>query len=246
LQNNPHTPSLEDMRDIILKLVAQVAPITCNILRGTLSITSDFVWNDHIHETQKIRFAIQIQELPPQLFMRIISDRWIGAEKFLSVSLNHLVLPANYHQHTELLSSLHRSLKALVRERIDDWQARLTGPMKEKTTCRWDNISRSWQHKSYVQIVSLVIIDEIHLLGGDRGPILEDLADLLCIDEGGLFNFSHSVRPVPLDINIKGFSEKHYCPRMATMNKPTFINIMRHSPIKPVIVFVSLQTRSVI
>src|ERR1043165_1384589 len=87
-------------------------------------------------------------------------------------------------------------LKALVRERVDDWQARLIGPMKRRlveltgdvtpdlhsiessdiiitTPEKWDGISRSWQHRSYVQDVSLVIIDEIHLLGGDRGPILE-------------------------------------------------------------------------
>lgn len=38
----------------------------------------------------------------------------------------------------------------------------------------------------------------------------------------GLFNFRPSVRPVPLDVHISGFPGKHYCPRMATMNKPTF------------------------
>jgi replicative superfamily II helicase len=87
--------------------------------------------------------------------------------------------------------------------------------------------------------VSLVIIDEIHLLGGDRGPILEvivsrmnyissqterkvrivglstalanaiDLADWLQIKGVGLFNFRHSVRPVPLEIYIDGFPGKH-------------------------------------
>jgi len=188
-------------------------------------------------------------------------------------------------------------LKALVRERVDDWQARLTGPMNKKlveltgdvtpdlrsiensdiivtTPEKWDGISRSWQHRNYVQAVSLVIIDEIHLLGGDRGPILEvivsrmnyissqnekkvrivglstalanaqDLADWLHIDKDGLFNFSHTVRPVPLEIHVEGFSGRHYCPRMATMNKPTFINIMRHSPTKPVIVFVSSRRQT--
>jgi antiviral helicase SLH1 len=38
---------------------------------------------------------------------------------------------------------------------------------------KWDGISRSWQTRGYVRQVSLVIIDEIHLLAGDRGPILE-------------------------------------------------------------------------
>jgi len=38
----------------------------------------------------------------------------------------------------------------------------------------------------------------------------------------GLFNFRPSVRPVPLEVHIHGFPGKHYCPRMATMNKPAY------------------------
>lgn len=38
----------------------------------------------------------------------------------------------------------------------------------------------------------------------------------------GLYNFRPSVRPVPLEVHIAGFPGKHYCPRMATMNRPTF------------------------
>lgn len=77
------------------------------------------------------------------------------------------------------------------------------------------------------------MIDEIHLLGADRGPILEvivsrmryisaqtgvavrivglstalsnaqDLADWLGIGQAGLFNFKPSVRPVPLEAHIQ-------------------------------------------
>lgn len=38
---------------------------------------------------------------------------------------------------------------------------------------KWDGISRSWQTRGYVRSVALIIIDEIHLLGEDRGPVLE-------------------------------------------------------------------------
>lgn len=55
----------------------------------------------------------------------------------------------------------------------------------------------------------------------------------------GLFNFKPSVRPVPLEAHIQGYPGKFYCPRMATMNKPTYAAIQTHSPIKPVLVFVS-------
>ena len=88
-------------------------------------------------------------------------------------------------------------LKALAKERIIDWRKRLQeGPMKKvvleltgdytpdikalkkadlliTTPEKWDGISRNWQHRSYVQQVALVIIDEIHLLGQERGPVIE-------------------------------------------------------------------------
>lgn len=38
---------------------------------------------------------------------------------------------------------------------------------------KWDSVSRSWQERRFVQDVALIVIDEIHLLGEDRGPVLE-------------------------------------------------------------------------
>ena len=38
---------------------------------------------------------------------------------------------------------------------------------------KWDGISRNWKHRSYVQNVGLLILDEIHLLGQERGPVIE-------------------------------------------------------------------------
>nr|CAH0109762.1 unnamed protein product [Daphnia galeata] len=188
-------------------------------------------------------------------------------------------------------------MKALVRERMDDWRERLgrrlgknvvelTGDVTPDvraisradvivtTPEKWDGVSRSWQTRDYVRAVALIIIDEIHLLGEDRGPVLEvivsrtnfiashtgrslrliglstavanarDLADWLNIGQVGLFNFRPSVRPVPLEVHISGFPGKHYCPRMATMNKPTFQAIKQHSPDKPVLVFVSSRRQT--
>jgi antiviral helicase SLH1 len=65
-----------------------------------------------------------------------------------------------------------------------------------------------------------------------------DLANWLGVKEG-LFNFRHSVRPVPLELYIDGFPEtRGFCPLMQSMNRPTFLAIKNHSPSKPVIVFV--------
>lgn len=189
-------------------------------------------------------------------------------------------------------------LKALAKERIIDWKKRLeNGPMGKvvleltgdvtpdikalqnadvliTTPEKWDGISRNWQHRSYVQQMALVIIDEIHLLGQERGPVIEvivsrmryiseqtgnlirfvglstalanakDVADWLGIHKLGLFNFKPSVRPVPIKVFFEGFSEKHYCPRMATMNKPAFKAIMTHSKDHPVLVFVSSRRQT--
>ncbi|XP_035527998.1 activating signal cointegrator 1 complex subunit 3 [Morone saxatilis] len=89
-------------------------------------------------------------------------------------------------------------LKALVRERIEDWKIRIEEKLGKKvveltgdvtpdmraiaqadlivtTPEKWDGVSRSWQNRSYVQKVAILIIDEIHLLGEDRGPVLEVL-----------------------------------------------------------------------
>ncbi|XP_067305469.1 activating signal cointegrator 1 complex subunit 3 [Pseudorasbora parva] len=188
-------------------------------------------------------------------------------------------------------------LKALVRERIEDWKIRIEEKLGRKvveltgdvtpdmraiaqadlivtTPEKWDGVSRSWQNRSYVQKVAILIIDEIHLLGEDRGPVLEvivsrtnfisshtsksvrvvglstalanarDLADWLGIGQVGLFNFRPSVRPVPLEVHIQGFPGQHYCPRMASMNKPVFQAIRTHSPAKPVLIFVSSRRQT--
>ena len=188
-------------------------------------------------------------------------------------------------------------LKSLVREKLLDWKEKfetrlhhrvieLTGDSAPElgqvqradiivtTPEKWDGVSRFWEQREYVQKATLIIIDEIHLLGADRGPIIEvivsrlrfisqkmnrpvrviglstalanasDLGDWLGISGAGLYNFSHSVRPVQLQVHISGYPGKHYCPRMATMNKPAYTAIRQYSPRKPVLVFVSSRRQT--
>ncbi|KAJ5101298.1 hypothetical protein NUU61_003520 [Penicillium alfredii] len=324
-----------------------------------------------LYDDHELNFTIPLSDpLPSQIYVRLISDRWLGAETVSPISFQHLIRPDTESVYTDLLNLqplpvdalknpaleelygqrfqffnpmqtqifhlLYHTpanvllgsptgsgktvaaelamwwafrekpgskvvyiapMKALVRERVQDWRKRLTGPMGLKlveltgdntpdtrtirhadiiitTPEKWDGISRSWQTRDYVRKVSLVIIDEIHLLGGDRGPILEiivsrmnyiasqskgsvrlmgmstacanatDLANWLGVKEG-LFNFRHSVRPVPLEIFIDGFPEQRgFCPLMQSMNRPTFLVIKNHSPEKPVIVFVASRRQT--
>ena len=324
-----------------------------------------------LYDEHELNFTIPLSDpLPTQIYVRAVSDRWLGAETVTPVSFQHLIRPDTESVYTDLLdlqplpiSALKNPLleviygekfqffnpmqtqifhtlyhtaanvllgsptgsgktvaaelamwwafrekpgskvvyiapmKALVRERVQDWRKRLTRQMRLKlveltgdntpdtrtirdadiiitTPEKWDGISRSWQTRGYVRQVSLVIIDEIHLLGGDRGPILEiivsrmnyiasqskgsvrlvgmstacanaaDLGNWLGVKEG-LFNFRHSVRPVPLEIYIDGFPEQRgFCPFMQSMNRPTFLAIKTHSPEKPVIVFVASRRQT--
>lgn len=324
-----------------------------------------------LYDDHKLNFTIPLSDpLPTQVYVRVVSDRWLGAETVTPVSFQHLIRPDTESVYTDLLdlqplpvaalkntlleeiygqrfsffnpmqtqifhTLYHTSanvllgsptgsgktvaaelamwwafrekpgskvvyiapMKALVRERVQDWRKRLVRQMGLKlveltgdntpntrtirdadiiitTPEKWDGISRSWQTRAYVRQVSLVIIDEVHLLGGDRGPILEiivsrmnyiasqskgsvrlvgmstacanamDLGNWLGVKEG-LFNFRHSVRPVPLQIFIDGFPEQRgFCPLMQSMNRPTFLAIKTHSPEKPVIVFVASRRQT--
>ncbi|KAK7206302.1 Sec63 Brl domain-containing protein [Myxozyma melibiosi] len=187
-------------------------------------------------------------------------------------------------------------MKALVRERVDDWSRRLevsgrkvveltgdTAPDARvirqsdiiiTTPEKFDGISRNWKTRKFVQEVALVIMDEIHLLASERGPILEmivsrmnymsaqterpvrllgmstavanagDMAGWLGVKEG-LFNFPQSIRPVPLEMYIDGFQDNTgFCPLMKSMNKPAFMAIKSHSPTKPALIFVASRRQT--
>ena len=43
------------------------------------------------------------EPVPPQYFVRVVSDRWIGSETVLPISFRHLILPEKFPPRTELL-----------------------------------------------------------------------------------------------------------------------------------------------
>ncbi|KAF6257784.1 RNA helicase, activating signal cointegrator 1 [Scenedesmus sp. NREL 46B-D3] len=55
-------------------------------------------------EEHALSFTVPVGEpLPPQYFVRMVSDRWIGCESTLAVSFRQLILPEKYPPPTELL-----------------------------------------------------------------------------------------------------------------------------------------------
>ena len=67
-----------------------------------------------------------------------------------------------------------------------------------------------------------------------------DVSDWFGVKSYRFYNFKPSCRPVPVTIHFNGFPERAYCPRMATMNKPAYQDIKRHSDNKPVIVIIHI------
>ena len=57
----------------------------------------------------------------------------------------------------------------MTKAEIDATQIIVTTPEK------WDIITRKSGDRTYTQLVRLLIIDEIHLLHDDRGPVLESI-----------------------------------------------------------------------
>ncbi|KAG8632236.1 DExH-box ATP-dependent RNA helicase DExH12 [Manihot esculenta] len=311
----------------------------------------------YIDEDHTLNFTVPIYEpLPPQYFIRVVSDKWLGSQTVLPVSFRHLILPEKYPPPTELLDlqplpvtalrnpsyeALYQDFKhfnpvqtqvftvlyntddnvlvaaptgsgkticaefallrnyqkgpdsamraayiapleAIAKERYRDWERKfgrglgmrvveLTGEtatdlkLLEKgqiiisTPEKWDALSRRWKQRKYVQQVSLFIIDELHLIGGQGGPVLEvivsrmryiasqienkirivalssslanakDLGEWIGATSHGLFNFPPGVRPVPLEIHIQGVDIANFEARIQAMTKPTYTAIVQHA-----------------
>ncbi len=68
---------------------------------------------------------------------------------------------------------------------------------------KWDMLSRRWKQRKPVQNVALFIVDELHLLGGRNGPVIEVsmLLSAFCIPEStqlqlGIFSFCHDFHAI--------------------------------------------------
>ncbi|EDQ89655.1 uncharacterized protein MONBRDRAFT_36978 [Monosiga brevicollis MX1] len=302
--------------------------------------------------------------MPPQYFIRIVSDRWLASETVLPVSFRHLILPEKFPPHTELLDLQPLPITALKNQQLQRLYAprfKYFNPIQTqafsalfesdesvfvgaptgsgKTVCaeltllrafglrpdskavyvaatqaicdqtaaawrdlfgaklgktvvsltgdssadlklvgrgdlivataeQWDVISRRWKQRRHVQAVNLYIVDEAHLLGGDKGPVLEivssrmrymsiqlekpvrivclaspvanakEMAAWLGITSSNVFNFHPNVRPVPLELELQGFNAADANSRSMAMARPTYASIHRHALNKPVLVFV--------
>ncbi|XP_063371470.1 U5 small nuclear ribonucleoprotein 200 kDa helicase [Cydia amplana] len=156
----------------------------------------------------------------------------------------------------------------LTREQIEATQLIVCTPEK------WDIITRKGGERSFTNLVRLIIIDEVHLLHDERGPVLEalvartlrtveqtqedvrivglsatlpnynDVADFLRVnrdpksEQCGLFHFDNSFRPVPLEQQYIGVTEKKALKRFQVMNDIVYEKTMEHAGRNQILVFV--------
>lgn len=159
-------------------------------------------------------------------------------------------------------------LKALVSEQMREFQRRLTAQfgvvvseltgdllltarqiaetqVLVTTPEKWDVVTR--KSRPYLDQVQLVVIDEIHLLHDERGPVLEsivvrakrtpgtrlvglsatlpnyhDVARFLGVPQSGLFYFDARYRPCPLQQEYVGIKEKKAIRKVAAMNEACY------------------------
>lgn len=153
----------------------------------------------------------------------------------------------NFSQRLSAYGVVVRELSgdsSLTRHQIAETQLLVTTPEK------WDIVTRQGEGRAFTQLVKLVIIDEIHLLHDERGPVLEsivarvvrqvettaepirlvglsatlpnyaDVATFLRVKpDKGLFFFDHSYRPVPLQMQYVGITERNAFKRFQLQNE---------------------------
>jgi pre-mRNA-splicing helicase BRR2 len=171
-------------------------------------------------------------------------------------------------------------IEALAKERYRDWGHKfaefakvveLTGETTAdlklldkgeiiiSTPEKWDALSRRWKQQKHIQQVSLFIVDELHLLGSDKGHVLEvivsrmrrisshiasnirivalsaslgnakDLGEWIGATSHGLFNFPPALRPMPLEVHIQSVDIANFEARMQAMTKPAYTAIKQHT-----------------
>lgn len=139
---------------------------------------------------------------------------------------------------------------SLTKAQVAETQVIITTPEK------WDIITRKSGDRTFTDLVKLVIIDEIHLLHDERGPVLEsivartvrqiestqnlirlvglsatlpnyeDVATFLRVRPENLFAFKNIHRPIPLEQSYVGITTKKPFKRFQVMNEVCYDKMM--------------------
>jgi pre-mRNA-splicing helicase BRR2 len=188
--------------------------------------------------------------------------------------------------------------QSLVDNRFKDWQKRFNGlaggkdivKLTGETTAdlrllkqgdlilatpqQWDVISRQWQRRKDVQSVTLLLADDLHMVGQFGGYTYEaivsrmhamslqlesalrivglsvslsnarDMGEWIGASKHTIYNFSPSIRAVPLELHIQSFNIPHFPSLMLAMARPTYNAILQLSPSQPAMIFVPTRKQA--
>ncbi|KAI1727001.1 sec63 brl domain-containing protein [Ditylenchus destructor] len=167
-----------------------------------------------------------------------------------------------------IANHLNKTVVFLTGEPSTDLKLLQRGDLIISTAEKWDNISRRWKQRKNVQAVKLFIVDDLHMVGGANGPVLEVVCSrmrymgtqldsklrIVALSASltnakdvtqwlgcTLFNFPPNARPIPLDLYINGFNLSHTASRLAAMVRPVYSSVIRHGgkiKPKPALIFV--------
>lgn len=173
-----------------------------------------------------------------------------------------------YAEWNSKFSKLGRKVIILTGETGTDLKLLAKGNIIISTPEKWDVLSRRWKQRKNVQNVNLFIVDDLQLIGGEEGPVMEivcsrmryiasqtekpiriialstslsnarDISQWLGCAPTHTFNFHPSVRPLPMELHIQGYNISHNASRLAAMSKPVYNAITKLSPDKPALIFV--------
>lgn len=101
----------------------------------------------------------------------------------------------DWHQKFQVL--LNKKVVMLTGETSTDLKLLGKGDIIISTPDKWDILSRRWKQRKNVQNVSLFIVDEIHLIGGENGVRLIILS-LIVSASFMLYNDKYNVVKVML------------------------------------------------
>ena len=149
--------------------------------------------------------------------------------------------------------------QSLTRSQIAETFLIVTTPEKYDIITR--KVLAGSEDQSFMESVRLVIIDEIHLLHDDRGPVLEsliarfdgnvrmialsatlpnyqDIAKLIRAPADGIFYFDASYRPCPLAMQYVGIQEAKPIKRLKLMDQIVYEKIAERANKFQILIFV--------
>ncbi|CCG83995.1 protein of unknown function [Taphrina deformans PYCC 5710] len=158
-----------------------------------------------------------------------------------------------YIQWSQRLKPLEKVIVKLVGEMSENIKMLQSADLILATADQWEELTRRWKQRKAVQTLSLLIADDLHLVGGHLGANYEiaisrtryisaqtendtrivalsspladprDIREWIGASAQAVFNFQPSHRAVPLEIHLQSYNVPHFPSLMMAMAKPAYL-----------------------